>query len=288
MQDTIEKKLDAPNGRNGLIDTLRFLCAIGIVWFHSGAPGNQIAYTALPFFLVLLAMPSRGRLRDRAKRLLRPWLIWSTIFAIGEVLRAYLRDQDLFSWFQPTMVLYGTMIHLWFLPFAFIAGYILTPLRAWPHLALIAPLITAILVTVGPHSPTLPFPQWLFGAVPAVVGAAFFAQENEKRWLAFPALLIAFLVLEMLQPGIANLVILIGCTLALGSFLIRTQANRLTNLAAKVSFPIYLSHPIFLYAGREFHFEGYTLAGIGIMGSIGYGLLQVLLLSSSSPARKRG
>jgi len=38
--------------RNGLIDYGRFLAALGIVWFNAQAPGDRIAYLALPFFLL--------------------------------------------------------------------------------------------------------------------------------------------------------------------------------------------------------------------------------------------
>lgn len=60
--------------RNGLVDYGRLVAAMGIVWFHSQAPGARLAYAALPFFLVLLAMPSRAGLRVRAQRLLLPFL----------------------------------------------------------------------------------------------------------------------------------------------------------------------------------------------------------------------
>lgn len=251
---------------------------MGIVWFHSGATGHQIAYTALPFFLLLLAMPTRGTIQDRAKRLLRPWLIWSAIFGAGEVLRAFLLGQELFGWFQPSMLLYGTMIHLWFLPFAFLAGYILTPLRAQPNLALLAPLIVAAFVAIAPHSLTPPFPQWIFGAVPAVVGAAFFSQKENHRYLALVSLLVAFLVLQVLQPKPENSVILIGCALAILAFLTKVRATAFTNFAAQISFPIYLSHPIFLFVGRVFDLDGSGLACAGLIGSILFSLSQVFLM----------
>lgn len=268
---------DVARERNGLIDALRCICAVGIVWFHSEAPGHRLAYIALPFFLVLLSMPMRVQFRDRATRLLRPWLIWSAIFAAGEFLLAFLLGQELFGWLQPSMILYGTMIHLWFLPFAFIAGYILAPIHTHPHISLIVPLIAAIYVSVMPHSQTPPFPQWLFGAVPAAAGAAFFAQKGNRRYLAFISLLGAFLLLEMLQPRRDNLAILFGSGLAMGAFMIPIKSNSLTNLAAKISFPVYLSHPIFLFLGRTYGIESYTLAITGAIGSLLFGIFQVIL-----------
>lgn len=60
----------APTVRNGLIDYGRFVAALGIVWFHTQAPGTRLAYVSLPFFLVLLTMPSRASLGTRARKLI--------------------------------------------------------------------------------------------------------------------------------------------------------------------------------------------------------------------------
>jgi hypothetical protein len=54
--------------RNGGIDASRLICAFGIAWFHSDAPGARVAYLALPFFPVLLAMPSGAGMAQRATR----------------------------------------------------------------------------------------------------------------------------------------------------------------------------------------------------------------------------
>lgn len=269
---------DGARGRNGLIDALRCICAVGIVWFHSEAPGHRVAYIALPFFLVLLSIPMHIQFRDRATRLLRPWLIWSAIFAAGESLRAFFLGEDLFGWFQPSMILYGTMIHLWFLPFAFVAGYILVPIHTFPRVSLYVPLIAALFVSVMPHSQSPPFPQWFFGIVPAAAGAAFFAQKGNGRYLALISLLGAFLLLEILQPQPDNLVILLGSGLAMGAFMLPVPSNSVTKLAAQVSFPVYLSHPIFLFFGRAYNIESYALAITGVIGSLLFGVFQVLLL----------
>lgn len=268
---------DDARGRNGLIDALRCICAVGIVWFHSEAPGHRAAYIALPFFLVLLSMPMRVQFRDRATRLLRPWLIWSAIFAAGESLRAFFLGQELFGWFQPSMILYGTMIHLWFLPFAFVAGYVLVPIHTYPRVSIFVPIIAALFVSVMPHSQSPPFPQWFFGTVPAAAGAAFFAQKGNRRYLAFLSLLGAFLLLGILQPRPDNLVILLGSGLAMGAFMIPVPSNSLTKLAAQVSFPVYLSHPIFLFFGRAYNIESYKLAITGVIGSLLFGVFQVVL-----------
>jgi fucose 4-O-acetylase-like acetyltransferase len=99
------------------------------VWFHTEAPGYLAAYAALPFFLVLLALPSRARIKERARRLLVPFAIWSAICALFLVLISAKNGQDLFGWWRPQMIVMGPSIHLWFLPFAFLVA-----LSIWVYL----------------------------------------------------------------------------------------------------------------------------------------------------------
>jgi len=82
----------------------------------------------------------------------------------------------------------------------------------------------------------------------------------------------------MLQPQPENLVILIGCALAIFAFLRDVEANAFTNFAAQLSFPIYLSHPIFLFMGRMYDLDGIELASMGILGSILFGVTQILFI----------
>ena len=105
--------------RNGFVDYARFLAALGIVWFHTHAPGKELAYSALPFFLVLLAMPSRADAGQRAKRLLLPFVTWSMIYAAEFTGLAMSKGNPPFGWWHTSMIVTGVSLHLWFLPFAF-------------------------------------------------------------------------------------------------------------------------------------------------------------------------
>jgi surface polysaccharide O-acyltransferase-like enzyme len=128
------------NLRNGFVDYCRLVAAFGIVWFHTEAPGYRVAYTGLPFFLVLLALPSRMSLADRARRLLLPLLIWSVVYALFRAWNAAEQGQALFGWWKPWMPLVGTSIHLWFLPFAFLVALVAPPLPLQrPHAIPLAP-----------------------------------------------------------------------------------------------------------------------------------------------------
>lgn len=117
--------------RNASFDYARLLAVFGIVLFHSGAPGAAWGYVGLPFFLLLLgvfAAPAAARLstaayaRTRARRLLTPWLIWSAIYAALLAVQAARNGRPVLADFDASMLLTGPALHLWFLPFAFVAG----------------------------------------------------------------------------------------------------------------------------------------------------------------------
>ena len=116
--------------RNGTLDYARLLAAFGIVFFHAGAPGGAIGYAALPFFLMLLvvlAFPGAVRvsfpayLRGRVQRLLVPWVIWSGVYGVLKLAELVVTGAPFGSEFSLNMILTGTALHLWFLPFAFLA-----------------------------------------------------------------------------------------------------------------------------------------------------------------------
>ncbi len=84
--------------RNGFVDYCRLVAAAGIVWYHSGAPGQLIGYAGLPFFLVLLALPTRSSPSDRARRLLVLFAVWSLIYALLWMATARYYGLDTFVW----------------------------------------------------------------------------------------------------------------------------------------------------------------------------------------------
>lgn len=80
-------------------------------------------------------------------RLLVPWVVWSAIY--GLVLIAANRDAGVFSWFKPNMLLYGTSIHLWFLPAAFALSCVFVPLVRLKARAPVAAMIVAAIGAAG-------------------------------------------------------------------------------------------------------------------------------------------
>jgi len=106
------------------IEFLRFVSAIGIVWFHSGVVGAELGYAGLIVFVMLSVWFSkpdapaciRKSLEARFQRVIHPWLIWSAIF----IFLNFIRGND-FQNVSDLWFMVGGSVHLWYLPFIFFA-----------------------------------------------------------------------------------------------------------------------------------------------------------------------
>jgi hypothetical protein len=247
-----------------MIDYGRFLAALGIVWFHSHAPGGRMAYIALPFFLVLLSMPSNSSIASRARRLLKPFLIWSLVFALVHMAFAIKAQEPVFGWWDWHMLLTGTWIHLWFLPFAFLAA-ILAPWFQHPLASLGAAILAAVLLSAEQAPTAVPFGQWSFGIIPVLVGIAYFSWG----WrLAVVTLLTSFLILHFGRPSPDNLTILAGTSLGLAFLSFRLPASPVSDWCARLSVWVYLSHPLVIIVGQSLRITYLELGLFTIVGSV--------------------
>jgi peptidoglycan/LPS O-acetylase OafA/YrhL len=250
--------------RNGLIDYGRFLAALGIVWFNAQAPGSRVAYIALPFFLVLLSIPSSASVGVRAKRLLMPFLIWSVVFAMLNTAMSLKNQLPPFEWWRWNMVFSGTWIHLWFLPFAFVAA-VLAPWLRHPLASLGAALLVATLMALNGDPQTVPFGQWAFGTIPVLVGIAYFSWG----WrLAVTTLLSSSLILFLGRESPDNITILAGTALALVFLSSHLPANALSDWCARLSLWIYLVHPLVIIAGQSLRITYIELGLFSLVGSV--------------------
>lgn len=129
-QETSISPARATPGRRQDIELLRIVSAFGIVLFHSGSDVTGIGYSGLVVFLVLstyfsAAHPTRessfGRiLAKRSLRLLVPWAFWMLAYGIrNHFVGRNILETDR-GWFNG--ILAGTQIHLWFLPYLFVAS----------------------------------------------------------------------------------------------------------------------------------------------------------------------
>lgn len=147
------------------IDAGRALATLGIVWVHtSEIQGLSASYAALgrfgtSFYIIgAVLMSARpfffGRtpsalrvIRKRATRLLVPFLLWSLVYAGFYLLSMLPQGYDLADITLYWGPLAGTAPHLWFLPFAFVAG-VLTALTM-PYLLRLRVRILCLGLVVG-------------------------------------------------------------------------------------------------------------------------------------------
>jgi hypothetical protein len=266
--------------RNGLTDYGRFAAALGIVWFGIQAPGQRIAYIALPFILVLLMAPSQNGLAGRARRLLLPFVTWSVVFGFLHMALALKGNDPPFSWWNWDMVLIGTWDHLWILPFGFLAA-IIAPWLQHPIASLGMAWAAALVIVVKGTPGTMPFDQWSFGIIPMLVGIAYFAWG----WrLAVVALLGSWLILHLGRPAPDNFTILVGSGLALAALSWRLPASALSERCARMSVWIYLAHPLVIFIGQTLRITWVELGLFSIAGSV---ILAQLLDTASHTSRRR-
>jgi len=134
--------------RYPLLDALRIVAMMDIVSIHV-TEQYLLRGAGLPVFIIVaIALGVRkpgltppGQLPDaahrRAWRVLWPWLVWSAFFAADRAFWTWLDPRKTPSdYFYPWMLAGGTAMHLWFLPFIFVAELavlgLLWPLRKLP------------------------------------------------------------------------------------------------------------------------------------------------------------
>ena len=255
--------------RNGLVDYCRLVAVLGIVWFHTEVPGERVGYIALPVFLIFLTLASHSSLSNRTRRLLVPFLVWSGIFASLRMFSAYYTGGPLFSWVEPRMILTGTSIHLWFLPFAFLVAVVAPVLQA-SRVVVVLPMIAAGVMAVLPADLPVPWYQWTFALVPVLTGFAF----TRIGLLALLPLAASFAILEGFRPSPDNITILAGSAVGLLVLSLYLPASRLSAYCARLSLWVYLSHPIVtvLAAGSTFALQDTKLGLVAIAGSLALGV----------------
>lgn len=249
---------------NGLVDYFRLAAALGIVWFNSGAPGARLAYAALPFFLVLISLPSTLSVAAQARRLIVPFLVWSALYALVQIAFAVKRHEGAFDWWEWNMLLTGTWLHLWLLPFAFVAS-VLSPWFRHPLATLGAALLLASLLAMNGTPDGPPVVQWSFGIIPVLVGIAFFSWG----WrLAVTTLLASWLILYFGRPSEDNATILAGTLLALLILSQHLPQTALSVWCARLSMLVYLAHPLVIIVGQSLRITWVELGLFSVAASL--------------------
>lgn len=141
----LSEPASAPRSRLAGLDAARVVATFAIVWTHvAEGQGHTHGWTALgrfgtSFYIIVAALfVVRGaeraaprsfieEVRVRAQRLLKPFVVWSILYALyygATELPRGASIAELTRWWGPVA---GTAVHLWFLPFVFFWGV----LAAW-------------------------------------------------------------------------------------------------------------------------------------------------------------
>jgi peptidoglycan/LPS O-acetylase OafA/YrhL len=113
------------------LDLARLIACLGVIWFHTGySVYNTLGYFRMPFYAALLAYlvatsltgnkrRSWGQFTShRAMRLLVPFVIWMVLYRIPNIAKGHLTLPITFN----NLIAGMGAVHLWFLPFAFVAS----------------------------------------------------------------------------------------------------------------------------------------------------------------------
>jgi peptidoglycan/LPS O-acetylase OafA/YrhL len=127
--------------RIAMLDALRFIAAIAIVWQHTPEssqlnPFSRLSVFAVPFFVMAGVFfvfagvrrnpqrPTSEYLLGRFRRIYVPFLVWSVIYlAIRDLKHALLSHQSSVE-FSPGILIGGSAHHLWFLPYMFVISVV--------------------------------------------------------------------------------------------------------------------------------------------------------------------
>jgi len=257
------------------VDRLRILAAFGIVWFHTqGAAYRVIGYAGLPIFLLVFfslivrnARPGDTTrfLKRRWNRLIIPWLFWSVVYGLCKSVKAVcLTDTNaLHNVLSVESLLAGTHIHLWYLPYAFLLGFLIHEVNrrtlgvsnaAVVLTATVAGLLLLATRPLGVFSEPLtpPLPQWSFGLAAAPLGFAIgrclvIRSHNTRRLLMSVVASSTLLVCIVLNwAGFASPAVPYGLAVALVcvAYARPVRSDRFVNAVAPLTFGIYLIHPL--------------------------------------------
>jgi len=255
------------------IELLRLLASLGIIFFHAQAPGALIGYSGLPVFMMISiafsAMDTKHKSFNsiasaKFKRLGNPWIFWSMVYLCLKWIKCWHEGNPGICPFQSYMILTGTSLHLWYLPFALLILTIvslsvhkgLLPVKnKYVYLYIVISVIFFVVCSLllPRVKGAVPFSQWVF-ITPSIPMGMILAVTplGEKKSLRI--LLVVFIIL-VVSSLILNsygynrlivpyLVALGGC---IAAWTVSTKTNHTINKLALLSFGIYLVHPLFGY-----------------------------------------
>ncbi|MDZ4859778.1 MAG: acyltransferase [Candidatus Hydrogenedentes bacterium] len=256
------------------VERLRILAMFEIIGFHSASERLiLLGGIGLPIFLILTNLFNctvsdrrgfRQFARDKFSRLFYPWLFWCAVYGVAHAAFAMRRDVPLSKVFDPLMLLYGTNLHLWFVPFALVSGvsvaYVQSLTRKQSHgrMIFLSASAGAVLLLATAYVHTLrgfpaPFSQYIYAASSPFIGFAMgrtLLVNPEKRFAAFSVLCIAGAVfvpialalpIKLFAVRFAVAAVFVGLALMWPG-----TSDWLTKKLAPLLLGIYLIHPLLI------------------------------------------
>ena len=274
--------------RNANIEIARLAAAGGIVWFHFGSTGRYYAWVSLPLFVLLaIALPSYRETtlsavaRNRATRLLLPWLQWITLYGVFFSAIALKNGKPLFGWFRIEMLFYGTALHLWFLPALFVFNIVAWFLHksiysfsvATRYSILIGISIAAFGGCILLNRAVVPTPFDMWIPLLPFIGLGMLLRElcfsvRDRKFIFVTGVLVVFAGTALTASGLFPGIFTFGL-LAFGAatliFSAPSWSTSCLDLAAPISFLVYLCHElVFQFVYFFLHQHSWSKDAIGL------------------------
>jgi hypothetical protein len=223
------------------------------------------------FIMIFCALCSQRMLPEavvpfsisKARRLLLPWLFWSAVYLGVNFLKAAVQNREFSTAFKWYMLIAGSSIHLWFLPYAFAAALIVNLLQRWANhtrssLDILISLICGIVLLFGcsvlMQSIQIPAPfiQWIFG-LPAIIlgfciGRIHAKVPRQAQWIFYCLITCTtgVICLLLLYFDYGHIPVPYGIATVLGcvGFLRNGKADPISQKCALLTYGIYLIHPL--------------------------------------------
>lgn len=309
----VSPALPLPVTRVASIDLLRILAAIGIVWFHTeGVTHSEIGYAGLPVFLLIFfsLVTSRAHcggaaqfVRRRWDRLMAPWLFWSVVYGLCKVAKALCTTDgsSVRGMWSMESLLTGTHTHLWYLPYAFVAGLLIFVVSGWTSrinnagvvLAATALGVSALTahVTGALGNPlTLLLSQWSYALAAIPLGFAIGrcmlipSRDMQRSLLCVISLAMLAVCTVLNRAGYASLAVPyeLATVLVCATYAWPSRSNAFVTYVAPLTFGIYLIHPLVGFGLK--HFVGvdqyaavFVILTVCVSGLVTFGLTKTPL-----------
>lgn len=249
-------------------DRLRVIAALDTVALHLAGEHALFGW-GLPLFLILSIALGVSKVEPRSTkrfvtrrldRILAPWAFWCAVIAGTRALYELAFHGDALGWMEPSMLLYGPRIHLWFLPFIMAAGLfahvVHRAVGAWRGALVTSVLLAGVALLVPARfSLEWPFAQWLFSLPAIPLGFALGRAMAFGTTLTFLRMLLATvlvifvglgLVAHALDPraGIHAFRFAGGLGLLVAASFLPNRPDRVTPKLVPLMLGVYVLHPV--------------------------------------------